>query len=66
MEALQTLCWIALVFIVIYAMLYLTTLIFWGIESKFGTLFCILALYLFGLAMPIAFCLICAVQGIFT
>ncbi len=66
MEALQTLCWIVLVFIVVYTMLYWTTFIFWGIESQFGTLFCIAALYLLGLAIPIAFYLVCAVQGIFT
>lgn len=66
MEALQTLCWIVLVFIVVYTMLYWTAFIFWGFESELGTLVCIMALYLFGLAIPIAFYLICAVQGIFT
>lgn len=66
MEALQTLCWIVLIFIIVYTMLYWTAFIFWGIESQFGTLFCIMALYLFGLAIPIAFYLICAVQGIIT
>ena len=65
MEALQTLCWIVLVFIIVYTMLYWTAFIFWGIESELGTLVCIMALYLFGLAIPIAFYLVCAVQGIF-
>lgn len=65
MEALQTLCWIVLMFIVVYTMLYWTAFIFWRIKSHFGTLVCIMALFLLGLAIPIAFYMICAVQGFF-